>query len=149
MAAPWATDALFAGDAIVQRLQQQVPALRLVGQVDAFTGDHETPRQMPAALVLLHDLRVSQRNALRAEVTTEQDWLVALAVRSASAAGAANAESFGALVPQVVAALQGWAPPGTQRPLAWGTGPRPNYGRNVSWFPLLFTLQVVATAPAA
>lgn len=144
MSAAWATDALFAGDAIVQRLQAQVPALRLVGQVDAFSGDTDVPRQMPAALVLLHDLRVTQRNAMRSEVTTEQDWLVALAVRSAAAGGGANAESFGALIPQVVAALQGWAPSGSARALAWTTGPRPNYGRNVAWFPLLFTLTVVA-----
>ena len=146
MASPWSTDALFAGDAIVQRLQQQVPTLRLVGQVDAFTGDTDVPRQMPAALVLLHDLRVTGRNAMRNEATTEQDWLVALAARSASPSGGANAEGFGALVPQVVAALQGWAPAGSARALAWGTGPRPNYGRNVSWFPLIFTLTVVAAA---
>lgn len=141
---PWRTDALFAGAAIVERLRDQVPALRLVGEVDAFTDVTDTPKQLPAALVLLHDLRVTVRNAMRAEATTEQDWLVVLAARSASAAGGANAESFGALVPQVVAALQGWAPAGSHRPLAWGTGPRPNYGRNVSWFPLLFTLTVVA-----
>ncbi len=144
MASHWSADALFAGDAIVQRLQQQVSALRLVGQVDAFAGATDVPKQMPAALVLLHDMRVMGKNGLRAEVVTEQDWLVALAVRSASPAGAANAEALGVLVPQVVRALQGWTPDGSLRQLAWGTGPRPNYGRNVSWFPLLFTLQVVA-----
>lgn len=140
----WRDDALFAGAAIVARLRDQVPALRLVGEVDAFGGDIEVPKQMPSALVLLHDWRVTGRNPLRAEVTTEQDWLVALATRSASAAGAANAEAIGALVPQVVRALQGWAPDGGLRALAWGTGPRPKYGRNASWFPLLFTLQVIA-----
>lgn len=144
MSTAWRADALFAGEAIVQRLRQQVSALRQVGQVDAFAGDTDAPKQMPAALVVLHNLRVTAKNPLRAEATTEQDWLVALAVRSASPVDAANAEALGALIPQVVRALQGWAPDGSLRQLAWVTGPRPNYGRNVSWFPLLFTLQVVA-----
>lgn len=145
MATPWASDALWAGSAIVQRLKDQVPALRLVGQVDAFTGNTDVPPQMPAALVLLQDMRVTARSAVRADVATEQDWIVALAVRSASPVDAANADALGALIPRVVGALQGWAPAGGLRQLAWVNGPRPNYGRNVCWFPLQFTLQVTAT----
>lgn len=145
MSTAWRDDALFAGDAIVQRLKQEVSALRLVGQVDAFAGDTDAPKQMPAALVLLYDMRVTAKNPMRTQVTTEQDWLVVLAATSASPKAAAKSEALGALIPQVVGALQGWAPAGSERTLAWGTSPRPKYGRNVSWFPLLFTLHVIAS----
>lgn len=137
-------NALFAGDAIVARLRDQVPGLRRVVQHDDFDPVKGTkPQQMPAAVVLLDTLRVTANNPMRAQAILQQDWLVVLAARSARAAADANSATFGALVPQVVAALQGWSPSGCTRALAWRTAPRPLYGREVNYFPLLFSLQVV------
>jgi hypothetical protein len=140
----WAANALWPGAAIVARLRDQVPDLRAVLMVDEFDpAAAPAPRQLPSAIVLLDGMRVVQRpaGAYGLPLNCEQDWMVALAVRSARAdADAASAEA-GALLPQVVAALHGYVPQGAERGFAWRTGPRPVYGASLSYYPLIFTLQ--------
>lgn len=139
----WAANALWAGDMIVARLKASVPALREVLAIDEFDPGTTQPRQLPAAVVLLQAMRPMGVNAMRKEVVVEQDWIVALAVRSAARDANANGAEAGALIPGIVSALQGWVPFGTNRGFAWRPGPAPNYGKDVSYFPFLFTLQVV------
>lgn len=141
----WQSNALFAGDAIVQRLRTQVPALRQVLQIDEFEPGVTLPKQLPAAVVLLDTMRVTNPNAARGLGTAEQDWVVAIGGRTARAAAGSQADEFGALIPAVVSALQGWQPQGSTRAFAWRSAPRPVYGRDVSYFPLLFTIQVVTS----
>lgn len=138
----WAEDALWPGEVIVQRLRDQVHALRSVLRVDEFDASATVPRQLPSAIVLLDALRVSQQtNVYTQPLNCEQDWLVALAVRSARAAPDALSAQAGALLPLVVAALHGYVPPGAKRGFVWRTGPRPSYGSDVSYYPMIFTLQ--------
>jgi hypothetical protein len=139
----WAANALWPGQAIVARLQAQVSDLRAVQLVDEFDPNTTVPRQLPGAIVLLDQLRVVTRgNVYTLPNNCEQDWMVAIAVRSARAEADAASASAGTLLPQVVAALQGYAPVQAvpQRRFAWRTGPRPNYGRDVSYYPLIFTM---------
>ena len=143
-ATAWAANALWPGDAIVARLRNQVPDLRVVLAIDEFDPAQTQPRQLPAAVVLLDHLRVKGSNAMRQEATIEQDWLVVLALRSAARAPGGNAAQAGALIPAVVAALLGFKPDGGARAIEWRTGPRPDYGSDVSYFPLLFSIQAVA-----
>lgn len=144
MSTAWSANALWPGDAIVARLKAEVPDLREVLAIDEFDSSATQPRQLPAAVVMLDLLRVKGTNAMRSESAIEQDWLVVLAVRSAAREPGANAAAAGLLIPQVVKALLGFKPDGGLRTFEWRTGPRPDYGTDVSYFPLLFTLQAVA-----
>ncbi len=138
----WADDALFAGRRICERLQEQVRELRLVQLIDEI--EDKAPKQMPAAVVLLSAMRPAGE-PLRGVAKVEMDWIVLLAVAPRSSDPARAAAKAGPLIPAVVRALQGWAPEGSNKALAWQPGPRPDYGADVSYFPLLFTHQV-ATA---
>lgn len=145
----WQDNALWPGEAIVARLQDRVPELREVLGIDSYDPGVTQPRQLPAAVVLLDTLQVDGRNAMRRQTTTNQLWMVAVAVRSAARGPGNNASEFGRLLPQVVNALQGWVPDGVQRGFDWVSGPRPSYGTEVSYFPLMFSIPVVAGAEAA
>lgn len=138
----WAANALWAGAAIQARLVDQVPELREVLLLDEIDPKVNGPRQTPAAVVLL-DRMSPTAEPQRAHAVVQQDWIVALAVRSAAPDANRNSAAAGVLIPQVVRALQGWAPPGQLRAFAWRPGMRPNYGRDVTYWPLTFSLQVV------
>lgn len=138
----WAADALWAGPELVVRLADQVPTLRQVLLIDELDMAASTFKQFPAALVLLHRDRLDG-DPLRSKTLLTQDWIVALAVKSARQEANRNSAGIGPLIPQVVRALQGWAPGGQLRRLAWQPGMRPHYGRDISYWPLVFSLQVV------
>src|SRR5574337_406546 len=141
----WTANALWPGQAIVDRLRSLVTDLRSVRMVDEFDAATTVPRQLPSAIVLLDALRVDLKTNLyqTQPLNADQDWMVALAVRSARADADAASAQVGALLPQVVGALHGFVPSGARRGFAWHTGPRPSYGRDVSYYPLIFTLQGV------
>lgn len=142
VAALWAANALWPGTAIVTRLRALVTDLRSVLMVDEFEAGTTVPRQLPSAVVLLDAMRVDVKtNQYTNPLNCAQDWMVALAVRSARASADAASAQAGVLLPQVVAALHGYVPDGCARGFVWRTGPRPNYGADVSYYPLIFTLQ--------
>lgn len=138
----WAANALWPGPAIVARLVEQVSALRQVLLLDEIDPKANGPRQLPAAVVLL-DRMAPNADAQRVQAVVQQDWLVALAVRSAATDADRNSAQIGPLIPLVVKALQGWVPAGQLRSLVWRPGLRPNYGRDISYWPLVFSIQVV------
>ena len=142
----WAANALWAGPLIVARLRAEVPALREVQMLDELepgaNGGAARPKQTPAAVVLLDRMR-ARADANHSKAVAVQDWLVALAVRSARTDADRNSALIGALIPPVVKALQGWQPGGQPWALAWQPGMQPNYGRDLSYYPLVFSLQVV------
>lgn len=138
----WDANALWPGEAIAARLRSQVPALRSVLLVDQFDAGTTAPRQLPSAIVLLDALRpVSKLPVYTQPLNCEQDWLVAIAVRSAASDADAASSKAGVLLPQVVAALHAFVPGGSLRGFVWRPGPRPSYGKEVSYYPLIFTLQ--------
>ncbi len=140
----WDANALWPGAVICARLEALVPDLRRVMMVDEFDPSLTQPRQLPAAIVLLDALRPDVRtNIYTHPLNCEQDWMVGLAVRSARPDADGASAKAGALIPRVVAALHGYVPPGAKRGFVWRAGPKPNYGADVSWYPLLFTLQDV------
>lgn len=139
----WNANALWPGQAIAERLRAQVEELRAVLLVDDFDPSLSVPKQLPSALVILDALRVNSSNVLREAKNCEQDWMVALAVRTARSAADAQSAAIGVLMPKVVLALQGYVPTGSLRGFIWRTGPRPSFGKDVSYYPLIFSLQVV------
>ena len=141
----WAANALWAGPAIRDRLVDQVPALREVLVMDEIDANGPGPKQFPAALVLLHAMRPTGNATPGAtKVTLEQDWMVAVAVRSMRPEADRNSAAAGPVIPAVITALQGWVPDGQPRALAWRPGPTVNYGRDITYYPFIFTLQAVS-----
>lgn len=141
----WAADALFCGPAIVARLRDQVTTLREVIQIDDVDLD-KGPRQTPAAVVMFDRETLSSdadaRRATKQLVT--QRWTVFLAVRSARQQPGANSEAAGAHYAAVARALQGWTPAGAQRPFVRVSAGAANYGRDTSYYPLTFEIDLIA-----
>lgn len=140
----WTDDALWLAPHLCTRLRDQVPTLRDAFALDEFDVAENAPRQFPAAVVLLDALRPPGSDPMQRAAVVELDWLVLLAVRSSRRDGDRASQRLGPLVSQVVRALQGWVPPDSKRAFAWRRGPRPDYGKDVSYFPLLFTIQALA-----
>jgi hypothetical protein len=140
----WEDDALFVGKRIVERLAEAMPVLRQVVLIDDIDDSAATPRQTPSAVVLLQSMS-PKTNEGAARVALEQDWLVMLALRPRRATADRNAEAAGPLISQCITALQGWKPEGANRVLAWVPGPNPDYGRDTSYFPLMFRIQLATT----
>jgi len=140
----WATDALWLGPHICTRLREQVPELREVFVLDDLVPGQNDPKHDPAAVVLLDSLVPPGSDPLQSQALAEQGWLVLLAVRSVRKDGDRNRQLLGPLVTQTVRAMQGWCPPGSKRAFTWRRGPRPDYGKDISYFPLLFNIQMVA-----
>lgn len=138
----WATNALWAAAAIQARLADQVPELVEVLVLDDVDPEKFDTNRKPAAVVLLGRMRPVSEGQ-RAVAIVIQDWVVALMVRNAGTELARNSAEAGPLIPAVVRALQGWVPPGQHRALEWQPGTRPTYGRNATYWPLVFSLQVV------
>lgn len=147
--APWAADALWAGELIVARLRSELPELREVTTIDGYDPKVTEPKQLPAAVVVAAGMQPVGNTAQRVQAAVVQQWLVVLGVRSAARPAGRNAGELGPLISRAVRALQGWTPGpddrfNGQRALVWSPGgPRPSYGNNVSYWPLLFHLQVV------
>lgn len=141
----WAANALWPGQAIVDRLKAQVPDLRQVLWVDDYDPTSPTAKQLPAAIVMLDALRVATRTDVYTQpANCDQDWMVAIAVRSARADADAESAQVGVLLPQVVAALHGWrSPADSGRSFKWAQGPRPTFSKTVSYYPLIFSIREV------
>jgi hypothetical protein len=140
----WGDDALWLGPLIVAHLKAAVPELRGCYEIDEVDATAKEPPQVPAALVMLNDLRPPGSDGQQNVATAEQDWLVMLCVRSARRNNDRANEKLGPLISKTVRAMQGWVPPGHKRGFAWRRGARPDYGAATNFFPLVFTVQVVA-----
>ena len=142
----WLGNALWPGPAIVDRLRAEVPTLREVMLLDELEsgakGAAPALKQFPSAVVLLDRIR-PRADDQRNKAAAVQDWIVALAARSARQDADRNSAQIGTLIPPVVKALQGWAPAEQAFAMNWQPAMRPNYGRDLSYFPLVFSIQVV------
>jgi hypothetical protein len=141
----WSEDSLFIGRAIVLRLREQVTALRSVELIDEIEDRGTEPRQMPAAVVVLNSLAPRTVEPVQDRIPVEQLWLVMLAVASVAPAADRIATAVGPLIPACIDALHGWKPEGSNRPLGWVAGPRPDYRPKWSLYPLMFRAQLVTT----
>ncbi len=148
----WADDALWVGGAIAQRLDETVTdkvlagGLRAVLHADDWRPGTRLPTaQAPAAVVVLRNMQPEPRNALAKGSAVSQQWVVVLVFATLAADPARGAHAAGAHLARTVAALDGWTPPGSHRPLVWVAGPGPTYGPTLSYFPLAFA-HLVKTA---
>jgi hypothetical protein len=139
----WSQNALWPGAALGGRIKDQLPDLREVLLMDELDLQANGPKQLPAAVVFLHRMRPTSSGPQHAVAALAQEWVVALAVRSARQDTDRNSSVVGGLIPAAVKAVQGWVPPGQQRAFSWVPGLVPNYGRDISYYPLVFSIQVV------
>jgi hypothetical protein len=142
---PWATDALWPGAMLLQRLKEELPDLREVLAVDEVDPKAAALKQYPGAMVLCDSL-VPVGSTGHAGITRcDQAWLVVLAVQPARREPARSVVQLGPLISATVRAVHGWSPqPNKLQPFTWERGPRPRYGA-VTLFPLLFRLGGVTT----
>ncbi|WP_089415340.1 phage tail terminator protein [Vitreoscilla filiformis] len=140
----WAADFLFVGRAMAARLAASVPALRESLMVDEIEPTATRTRQVPAALVMLHDQSPDGGGDGYSDVSVvRQQWLVFLVDKTGRNTADRGGEKVGPLLPQIVQCLHGWRVPGTSRNLAWAPGaPTPKYFQDGTvMFPLLFSTQ--------
>lgn len=100
---------------IVQRLQQHVPELQVVGGAADRAAAQEGALRLPAAFVILAREQTASESVtglMRHQVGAQVDVLVGVRHYQARERGAAHAEVGVPLVAKVRAALHGWTPAG-------------------------------------
>lgn len=136
-----------AEDAIVKRLQEQVPELKAVLTPFSIGDMVESSQPSPAVHVIYGGDVVSGNetgNGVRR--TIDQRWLVVLAVRTPKAQLQNTSEIrvlSGELIPKVLRSLQGWAPVEWMRPLGRVSGPAAGYSSSFAYFPFMFEGRII------
>lgn len=131
--------------ALIERLRQQVPALRLVAGASGLAGLEERAAPSPAAFVVYDGDRVVSTSPNGGKEIVEQRWLVLLFVRHAGQdGGAALRESAGELLAAGLAALAGFAPPPCTHALTRASAPRPHFTPAAGFYPLAYLARFVS-----
>lgn len=143
-------DYLSAEAAIIARLKDPVLAIGFkdVPGAGELAGIEETTQQTPAAHVIYDGDTLpggsgSNAGNNSAQVVVQR-WLVVIAVRNVrdvKGGSGARAEA-GTLISKVIAALSGWSPTNSHRPMRRVQGPRPGYNKGFAYFPLMFETQL-------
>ena len=92
-------------------------------------------------MVFLNALRPGSSQPVRTDravIPVEQQWMVVIVTHSKRRAGDRVATEVGPLIPACIVALHGWTPEGTNTPIGWLPGPRPDYTAKTNLYPLLF-----------
>lgn len=112
-------DFLALEELLVSRLGEAVPALREV-RGDSTLGDIKGSQlSLPAALVLWTGAQVLDDTNPEASLV-EQSWAVVLVVKHAGdKTGQRARNTAGALIPQVIRAVQSWQPSPEFAPMRW------------------------------
>lgn len=142
----WSDDCLFIGRAIVERLREQVPHLRQVMLIDEMEDRDTEPKQTPSAVVILNALRPASVQPARTDrlvMPVELQWLVVIVTHSKRRAADRVATQVGPLIPACIGALHGWTPEGSNQPLGWQAGPRPEFRPKTNLYPLLFSARAM------
>jgi hypothetical protein len=147
---PLIQDYFLAEPAIVARLKERVQGVKEFYTPFSLADMVESSQASPAIHVIYggdvipggRDNQVGQ-GTMR---TLDQRWLIVLAVRTAKAQLQNTFEIralAGRIVPQVLGALQGWAPVEWMRPLGRVSGPPAGYSSSFAYFPFMFEGRVI------
>lgn len=148
---PLPADYLIAGPLIMQRLRDEVPALRQVLPLEDLSRLPESAVASPFAYVMYDGDEVLEgegRARQGASQLVRQRWLVVLAIRNAAQAATARIatdEAAGPLISKLIAALAGWTVEPFRAGLYRITAPRVSYGANSALYPLLFAGELTTT----
>ena len=136
-----------AEDAIVKRLQEQVPELKAVLTPFSIGDMVESSQPSPAVHIIYGgDVVSGNETGNGARRTIDQRWLVVLAVRTPKAQLQNTSEIrvlSGELIPKVLRSLQGWAPVEWMRPLGRVSGPAAGYSSSFAYFPFMFEGRII------
>ena len=128
--------------AIVDKLKSDVAEIKAI--LTPFSiGDMVESSQPSPALHVIYGGDVVAGNEVGngARRTIDQMWLVVLAVRTPKSQLQHTSEIreiSGKIIPQVLRALQGWAPVVGMRPLSRVGGPPAGYSSSFAYFPFMF-----------
>lgn len=145
-----AQDTLFAMEPLLlARLKDKLAGLSPLPKVLTaadLDGVSENQQFTPAVHLVYQGYRVVE--SPRADGTAarvEQDWLVIVATRSQKAlrAGDAARSEAGVLARRVCAALMGFKPTPTSKPLKLANGPNAGYSSGFQYLPLAFTAEII------
>jgi hypothetical protein len=137
-----ASNYLFCGPLLEQRLRESLPGTPVEGIEDLAQAGAEDARQR--ALFVLWDGDRFGDTALsgRAQIVTQR-WLVLLYQRHASPTQRdARAQAAGPVLSTVHQAVAGWAPEGAHRAFKRGPGRAPSYTKASGLFPLTFEIDL-------
>ena len=143
-------DYLSAEPAIITRLKdvQLAIGFKSVLGVADLASIEEATQQDPAAHVIYNgDILPGGAGSSAGNSSAQvavQRWLVVIAVRNVrnvKSGSGARAEA-GTLISKVIAALNGWAPTASHRPMRRVQAPRPGYNKGFAYFPLMFETQL-------
>lgn len=126
------------GEQIVDRLRQEVPELLAV-YTPAEIGDAEEGSQIaPCVHVVYNGDRLKDTGGRGAVSLVVQQWVLVLAVQNSAAQldNSALMADAGILIPKILAAVQGWQPAASSRPLVRVDAPAPQYRPAFAYYPI-------------
>ena len=136
-----------AEDAIVKRLQEQIPALKVVLTPFSIGDMVESSQPSPAVHVIYGgDVISGNEVGNGSRRTIDQRWLIVLAVRTPKAQLQNTSEIrvlSGEIIPKILSSLQGWAPVEGMRPLGRVSGPAAGYSSSFAYFPFMFEGRII------
>jgi hypothetical protein len=137
-------DYLAVGDAMIERIRDQVGALAFVGAASDLATVQESQQTTPAAFVVYQGDRIADDAGEGERTAVDQQWLVWLMVRNARQArtGDGVRQEAGPVLSSLIAALSGWKPLDGLRAFKRVNAPRPLYSKAAGYFPLMFTTRV-------
>ena len=136
------------GEQIVERLKSQVPELLEV-YTPAEVGDAEQSTQVtPCAHVVYGGDQIAATAGGGKANIIPQKWFVILAVNHASAQlgdTSAIRREAGEIIPKILAALNGFKPASSMRPLTRVDASAPVYESTFAYYPFAFEGQLITT----
>lgn len=136
---------LFLEAALIDRLREQVPAVRLVAGAASLPALSDKASPSPAAYVVYDGEKVVSTSHDGRREIVEQRWLIVLVVRHAAQdGGAALRESAGELLAALLAALSGFTPPPCTQAIERTSAPKPFYPPGAGWYPLAYLARFVS-----
>lgn len=135
-----------AGIAIRDYLAATMPELRQVRLAASLAEIADWQPASPAVWVVWAGDRVADSGGQGRAQIVQQDWIVALIVRSVrdAASGGGVVEEAAPLMTRLLTLLMGWTPPQPAgcRPLVRIAAPAPGYGAGYGYFPVAFAAAI-------
>lgn len=133
---------------IVDRLRSQVPELVEVYTPFDISDMVELGQVVPAAHVIYRGDTLSDDVGRGRAVMVTQSWLVVLVVQNSASQMQDTTQirvDAGLIVSKILAALQGWQPESSTRPLKRVNGVPAGYSAGFSYFPFAFEGELITS----
>lgn len=133
---------------ILARLREQLaglqPAVKVLTAAD-LNGVEENKQFTPAVHLIYQNYSVTESRADGTQARITQPWLAVVATnrKKAIRSGDAAREDGGAIAMRVCAALMGFRPAGSSKPMKLINAPDANYSAGFHYLPLAFEAEMI------